>query len=410
MCIIVGVFAAAWSTTPRIVFGQGLEGVGYGFDWETYGVMTERFAENPGPLTPPLCFRFVVPMLVHYLGLGTFRGYFVGNSISFVAGCVLAYRLARHFQASRGASLLIAYGFAVLKMGLKFSLYYPVQMDAAGTALLMAITYATVRRAHVSWMVLMSVAVGVRENLALMAGFYILHELRHGMRVRELFRIVAVVAVPAAALLISRVYPVFPPYPNSRPTTTTLAFWVNDMLASPSRQAIWVMAYVNAFGMLLVPAGMRALQILRFHLAAPEWAYLASATLALSIIGGADVDRFAHWLAPVAVAVSAVLSHQFGPLAPTRTAWAHWLLLHAAGTQLVTPWFASEAFYRTRWALTCTADAYYWMSLNSAVVVAVALAMICHTLAARSSLVRGRGFPIAHGPGIPSEVGKAPAR
>jgi hypothetical protein len=30
----------------------------------------------------------------------------------------------------------------------------------------------------------------------------------------------------------------------------------------------------------------------------PEWAYLALVTVGLSILGGADVDRFTAWLAP----------------------------------------------------------------------------------------------------------------
>ena len=327
-------YLLARATTPLIPVNGG-----WGVDGLVYGKMTEGFGWFSTSAQGPFNKRFLVPMAVHASGLPTFTGYHLIDAVSFFACGVLVFALARRLGAEARRALVCVALFVPLKMGLRYWVHYPVLVDAPGMAFLLALVYCTVRGWNAGHAIVLAAAVFCRENLILLLPFHVLYQARGAAMARA----AAWSLLPVMLLIVSLRHPVVAAVPPFS-VRAELATFLHE-LADPDRQARIPLAYLNGLGLLLllpvlVPAGRRALRAL---LRQPAWLYYAVMTLALSILGGRDVDRFATWQLPFLIAVLARLE---APAMATGASWfwAHALALHAAAMSFLQPWRASLMF------------------------------------------------------------------
>jgi hypothetical protein len=370
--MIIATAALASLTTPQIGFGGGLLGLGYGHDGAIYGLMTEQFGAFEGRIVGQWGHRFLPPMLVHYSGLDTFTGFRVLNLTSHGLAAVLLYRIARALGLMRSAALLAVVFFSTLKFGLKFLVYYPVNTDGLGALLLMAIIWATLEKRHLVYTLAMVAAVATRENLLALMPFHALHLIRTGSGTG---RFVAAVLpqIPAlAAYWLSRKYPVFPGV-VSFPAWMAVKMGATQFVQSAASQQRLLLAYLNAVGVpliLLALAWRRAVVALG---ARYEWAYLVAVSLALSVVGGSDLDRFATWLAPAAIL--GVLALYIPRRGPVPRIWMYWLLIHVSAMEFFLPWFPEEPFYLSRYAAHAPGVAYTYIAVFSWALIAAVMAL-----------------------------------
>ena len=371
--IIASSAAIAFLTTPQIDYGEGQLGRGYGNDGVFYGRMTEHFAWFK--YTVPgwqFAYRPLAPMLVHYSGLDTFTGFRVLNLSSHALASLLVYRIGRHLHLPPVAALLAVGFLAILKFGLKFLVYYPVLTDGLGMLLLMTIIWATLEKRAWLYLLAMAAAVYTRENLLALTVFNALYLIRTGNGPRRFLTAAVLQLPPFAVYVLNRRHPVFLPLYDTGPWPM-LASWGRRFLLDPGWREVSFLAYCNSLGALLILALLSWRGVARFLGEHYEWAYYVGANAVLSIVGGADVDRYAVWLAPVAI--FALLSLDFSRPGPPPRIWLYWFALQAAAMEFFLPWFPDEAFSRSRCAAYATGTQLTYVTVFSWALIATVVAM-----------------------------------
>jgi hypothetical protein len=375
------VYAIAWVTTPQIDWGAGELGLGYGADGVHYGRMTERFAWFQEPGIGHHYYRILAPALVHYSGLDTFTGFHLLNVLSFVLASMLMYATARRLDFARETSLLALALFAVLKFGVKFWIYYPVLTDGLGTLLMMSIIYATVSRRDILYVASMSAAVFCRENLIVLVVFHLLHSIRCGRVADRYGRMLVLYGIPLMLLALSRAFPIFPVQVLSVGLLEYLGAHAWSFVSSPKTQGVFAIGYLNSLGLVVVLALYRAGHVARFLRVHYEWLYFAVTMIAMSIVLGVDVDRYALCLAPALIVASLDPVPRVDGSAARL--WVYLLLVHAASMELFLPWYPDRAFTNSLTAAHAQRDAYAALTMAS-------LALLSSLVAVRHVQREGR--------------------
>jgi hypothetical protein len=369
--LIVIPIAIAFLTTPQIGFGAGRLGLGYGHDGVLYGRMAEEFAWFAGPGLGRFSYRFLPSLLVHYSGLDTFTGFHVLNVVSHALASLLLYRIALDVGLRPGAALLAVALLAGLKFGLKFLVYYPVITDGLGLLLLMVIIWATLERRHAIYVLAMTAAAATRENLLALTLFNVLHLVRTERGPHRFLTALVLQVVPLTMFALGRLYPVFPQRhpPMAAFAWKQLVQFVND----PAMQGRFLLAYVNSLGILAILPVLSWQRVRAFLAERYEWAYYLAAHVALSTIGGLDFDRFAVWVAPVAIL--GLLAVDVPARGPLPRVWLTWLLLHLVAMEFGFPWSPEEAFYHSRYAGHPMSTGFAYIAVFSWALVAVVVTL-----------------------------------
>jgi hypothetical protein len=367
-------YVIAFLTTPRIGFGRGQLGVGYGHDGMTYGWMTEHgpFTGEAVPSGAPHVHRILAPLLVRWSGLDTFSGFASLNAVGYVAASVFLYGSARGLGLSRRAALLAVALFSICKFGLKFWLYYPVLPDGLATAAFIAILYATVTGHEVLYLTAMAVGVLCREDVLLMSGFYVLHSVRTGTWRTQRRRILLLQVPPFVVFALVREFPPFVPALNVNVLRTAVNT-AQAVLADPVRGAL---SFINALGVLVVVPLLLLRRVGRFFWDRYEWLYclLVMSTAALFRW---DVDRLVLWCAPIlALAELSACGDLTNPR--TRRAWSALFLLQLVAMEFVLPWFPDEAFYLARSATHAGRDGYVGIAASSGALALIIIVLAYH--------------------------------
>ena len=96
-------------------------------------------------------------------------------------------------------------------------------------------------------------------------------------------------------------------------------------------------------------------------------------SVALSAVAGTDFDRFATWLAPVAIL--GLLGLYFPGRGPVPRIRMYWLLIQAAAMEFFLPWFPEEAFYLSRYAAHAPGVAFAYVAVFSWALIAAVTAL-----------------------------------
>src|SRR5438309_11981803 len=122
--------------------------------------------------------------------------------------------LRRHYAISSGLALVAVGWWAVLPLGLRWALYYPVLPDTLGFFLLLALMVCALEGRFILFGGLLVVAALTRENLIALGPFlWLIHVRRDplGVTLRSLAG-----GLPAVLVYLAvRVFPVLPPPPDS---------------------------------------------------------------------------------------------------------------------------------------------------------------------------------------------------
>ena len=330
---IAGSNLLAILTTSPIDFGAGRLGLGYGHDGEIYGWMTEHFAWFRHRTAGPFAHRFIPPMLVHYSGLDTFTGFRVLNLGSYILASLLVYRVARDLPLSRMGAVVSVVLFETLNFGLKFLVYYPVLTDGLGQLLLMTVVWTTLTHRYVLYILAMAAAVSTRENLLILMFFNVLYVIRTGGR-RRIVLATLLQVLPLILFALSRAHPVF--QPDGEATWLVAGRAAKRFLMDPEQQTRFVLADLNSLGLLVVLTAYSWRKVWTSSRRSYEWAYFAAASLGIAVIGGADFDRFAVWLAPCLI--FSLLAVSFPLEGGASRLWIYWLVLQAVAMEFFLPW------------------------------------------------------------------------
>jgi hypothetical protein len=227
---------------------------------------------------------------------------------------------------------------------------------------MMSIIYATVSGRDALSAIAVSAAVFCRENLLALIVFNILHCFRCGPP-RRYVRTAVLHCVPILVFILSRIFPVFLPLTPDPGLTPFLNFGWN-FASMPGRQGVVAMGYLNARGLVLMLALYRGKHVAKFLTTHYEWLFYVVASLAMSIVVGVDVDRFALWLAPALIVAS--LDPEPAVEAGTVRLWAYLLFVHAASMELFLPWYPDRAFSDALCAPYARGEAYAAMTIGAA--------------------------------------------
>jgi hypothetical protein len=375
VALVLAPIAAALLTTPQIDFGVGRRGPGYGHDGLHYGWMAEEFAWSGRAVPAPYGYRFLPAMLVHYSGLDTFDGFRLLNLASLALASLVVFRIALALALPPAAAFLAVAYFGTAKYGAKFLVYYPVLTDGPGLLLLVVIVWATLERRHVVYLLAMAAAVATRENLLALVGFNALYGVRTGVGRRRLPGAVLLQVLPLALLWLSRRFPVFTPLGDAGGLDTALRRG-SQFVLDPALQGRFLLAYANSLGVLLILPLLAWRRTLAFLGARYAWAYYLAASVGLSVVGGRDFDRFALWLAPLAIpGVLALDVRRPGRVANVAVSW---LVLQVIAMEAVFPWFPDVGFYTGLSAAHATGPPLACMAAFSWILLAVVVAMRMH--------------------------------
>ncbi|MCX5885210.1 MAG: hypothetical protein NT096_04770 [Proteobacteria bacterium] len=343
--ILIG-YLVALVSTPQIDFGNGKEHSGYGHDGVYYGRMADDFTPFETRVYSPFCYRVLPSVLVFYLGIGTFHGFHLVNSICYALSCLLVYRLLRFYRVERLLSIVGVGFFIFLKFGLKFWLYYPILTDGLGTLLLFGILFGAVSGKHLLYLSFMVSAVFCRENLLALIPFHALCLLQRSKPGSKTGLLMLLNLVPVAVLVMSRRFPCVLPVGHYDALSSAWT-WGKVFLLNPTRQVEFFLAYINSLGVLAVYPFFEMRTTRRFLRQNACWSYFLLVNLAFSVVGGKDIDRFALWQAPLLIVlVMRSFSLSAGPHLVGRL-----LLLQAVWSELFIPWRGDVSFYFSRYAV-----------------------------------------------------------
>src|SRR4029453_18463275 len=149
----------------------------------------------------------------------------------------------------------------------------------------------------------LAVGVACRENLIVLGAFNVVSVLRTaGERGRSIpwGQTLVTNLIPVAAVILYHTYPIFIP-DSDHSIIAVMRKWGTEFLMGPNRQMIIPAGYLGSLGMLAVVPLIFRHSFGAFLKRRPEWTIYVLITLALSILGGLDIDRFALWQTPAIV-------------------------------------------------------------------------------------------------------------
>lgn len=341
--------------TPSLQFNDGF---GY-LDGQSYGAMARSLRTGEHfEILSPYAYRVLPAAIVAWSGLEYRFGFLVLNILAFTAAAGALYGLLTHYGTrSRSALLLVAW-WLLLPAGLRFAEYYPVLIDGVGMAMTTGLLWAVVSGAASAWVIVLALAVLVRENLLLLAPLPAFASQRRGAAFGQGRALL--LAIPAiAAIFIVRLLP--PISAANGPSTFDDAIRNGRWFLENADARSWrfLAAPVSTLGMLFVLPALhprRSAAFLRRH---PLWLYYVLVSLVVAPIGGGDFDRFAFFLSP-ALAVLTADSADLGG----RTTWLL-TALHVLATRSVIPVGADEASYRAFNVATMSLSALILLSVST---------------------------------------------
>jgi hypothetical protein len=327
--------------TPRIAFNDGL-----GFDGRVYAWLTQALrGDHSVVVVPPWSFRLVPSGIVAATGLEVKLGFLLLDLLSALGSAWLLYRLLRHYAISPALALLAVGWWAVLPLGLRWALYYPVLPDTLGFFLLLALLVSAIEGRFLLFGGLLVVAALTRENLIALGPFlWLLHVRRDPVGVT--LRSLAVGAPAVLVYLAVRLFPVVPPPPEFTnwaeryQIDVNLRFVFENIDAHAWRYVLAAPLTLGMFFALPLAWPRRLLGFLRreFH-----WAYYLVMSFVVALVGGRDDDRYLYVLVPAL----AVFVFHLAPSSLWRSAWRVGALtvLHLAAVRFLWPVGTSETEY-----------------------------------------------------------------
>jgi hypothetical protein len=332
------VFALLAPFTPPIAFNNGL-----GYDGRVYADLTAAMrGDHSGTVVPPWSFRLLPSAIVAASGLDVRFGFLIVNLLSGLGSAWLLYRLLRHYGISLPLILLAVGGWAVLPLGLRWAIYYPVLPDTLGFFLLLALIVTALEGRFLLFAGLLIAGTLTRENLIAMGPFLWLVHVRRdplGVTARSLAVGLAAVAVYFAV----RVFPIIPPPPDygnwaeryNIGLNLSQVFWNYDAHAWR-----YGLAALLSLGMFFVLPFAWPRRVLAFLGRERHWTYYLVMTYVVTLVGGRGDDRYLYALVPAL----AVLVFQVAPSTLWQSAWRVGALavLHLVAVRFLWPVGASE--------------------------------------------------------------------
>jgi hypothetical protein len=327
--------------TPRIAFNDGL-----GFDGRVYAWLTQALrGDQSVTVVPPWSFRLAPSGIVALTGLEVKLGFLLLDLVSALGSAWLLYRLLRHYAVSPALTLLAVGWWAVLPLGLRWALYYPVLPDTLGFLLLLALMVAALERRYAVFAGLLIVAALTRENLIALGPFLWLAHIRRdpvGVTLRSL-----AVGVPAVLVYFAvRFVPVIPPPPDFTNWGERYQIGLNLRFVFENIDAhAWryILAAPLTLGMFFALPFAWPRRVLAFLRREKHWAYYLVMTFAVALFGGRDDDRYLYVLVPAL----AVFVFHLAPSSLWLSAWrlSALTLLHLAAVRFLWPVGTSESQY-----------------------------------------------------------------
>jgi len=327
--------------TPRIAFNDGL-----GFDGRVYSWLTQALRGDPSvTVVPPWSFRLAPSAIVAATGLEVKLGFLLLDLGSALGSAWLLYRLLRHYAIAPALALLAVGWWAVLPLGLRWALYYPVLPDTLGFLLLLALMVSAFEGRFLIFGGVLIVAALTRENLIALGPFLWLVHVRRdpvGVTLRSL----AVGAPAVLVYLAVRLFPVVPPPPDFTnwaeryQIDVNLRFVFENIDAHAWRYVLAAPLTLGMFFALPFAWPRRLFDFLRSEL---HWAYYVVMSFVVALVGGRDDDRYLYVLVPAL----AIFVFHLAPLSLWRSPWrvAALTVLHLLAVRFLWPVGTSEAEY-----------------------------------------------------------------
>ena len=343
--VAIGIAAIAFVLlapfTPRIAFNDGL-----GFDGRVYAWLTQNLrGDHSIAVVPPWSFRLAPSAIVAASGLEVKLGFLLLDLVSALGSAWLLYRLLRHYAVSPALALLAVGWWAVLPLGLRWAVYYPVLPDTLGFFLLLALMVSALEGRFAVFGGILVVAALTRENLIALGPFlWLIHVRRDpvGVTLRSL-----AAGVPAVLIYLAvRVFPVVPPPPDFTnwaeryQIDVNLRFVFENIDAHAWRYLLAAPLTLGMFFALPFAWPRRLLAFLRREI---HWAYYVVMSFVVALVGGRDDDRYLYVLVPAL----AVFVFHLAPSSLWRSAWRVGALtvLHLAAVRFLWPVGTSESEY-----------------------------------------------------------------
>jgi hypothetical protein len=343
--LAIGIAAVAFIVlapfTPRIAFNDGL-----GFDGRVYAWLTQALrGDHSVTVVPPWSFRLAPSAIVAATGLEVKLGFLLLDLLSALGSAWLLYRLLRHYAIAPVLALLAVAWWAVLPLGLRWAIYYPVLPDTLGFFLLLALMVSALEGRFLVFGGVLVVAALTRENLIALGPFLWLVHLRRdpvGVTLRSL----AVGAPSVLVYLAVRLFPVVPPPPEFTnwaeryQIDVNLRFVFENIDAHAWRYVLAAPLTLGMFFALPFAWPRRLFGFLRREL---HWAYYVVMSFVVALVGGRDDDRYLYVLVPAL----AVFVFHLAPPSLWRSAWrvGALTLLHLAAVRFLWPVGTSESEY-----------------------------------------------------------------
>ncbi len=333
------VFALLALFTPPIAFNDGL-----GYDGRVYADLTAALrGDHSGTVVPPWSFRLLPSVIVAASGLEVKLGFLLVNLLSGLGSAWLLYRLLRHYAVSPPLILLAVGGWAVLPLGLRWALYYPVLPDTLGFFLLLALIVAALEGRFLLFAGLLIAGTLARENLIALGPFLWFANVRRdplGVTLRSL-------AVGLAAVLVYfavRVFPLVPPPPEYENWVERYHIGLNLRQVFENYDAhAWRYAFAPllSLGMFFALPFAWPRRALAFLGRERHWAYYLVMTFVVALVGGRGDDRYLYSLVPLL----AVLTLSVAPSTLWRSSWRVGTLavVHLVAVRFLWPVGTSES-------------------------------------------------------------------
>ena len=343
--VAIGIAAIAFVLlapfTPRIAFNDGL-----GFDGRVYAWLTQNLrGDHSIAVVPPWSFRLAPSAIVAASGLEVKLGFLLLDLVSALGSAWLLYRLLRHYAVSPALALLAVGWWAVLPLGLRWAVYYPVLPDTLGFFLLLALMVSALEGRFAVFGGILVVAALTRENLIALGPFlWLIHVRRDpvGVTLRSL-----AAGVPAVLIYLAvRVFPVVPPPPDFTNWAERYQIDVNLRFVFENIDAhAWryLLAAPLTLGMFFALPFAWPRRLLAFLRRETHWAYYVVMSFVVALVGGRDDDRYLYVLVPAL----AVFVFHLAPSSLWRSAWRVGALtvLHLAAVRFLWPVGTSESEY-----------------------------------------------------------------
>jgi hypothetical protein len=327
--------------TPRIAFNDGL-----GFDGRVYAWLTQALrGDHSVVVVPPWSFRLAPSAIVAATGLEVKLGFLLLDLLSALGSAWLLYRLLRHYAIAPALALFAVAWWAVLPLGLRWALYYPVLPDTLGFFLLLALLVCALEGRFLLFGGVLVVAALTRENLIALGPFLWLVHVRRDP-VGATLRSLAVGAPAVLIYLAVRLFPVIPPPPDFTnwaeryQIDVNLRFVFENTDAHAWRYLLAAPLTLGMFFALPFAWPRRLFEFLRREL---HWAYYLVMSFVVALVGGRDDDRYLYVLVPAL----AVFVFHLAPPALWRSPWrvATLTVLHLLAVRFLWPVGTSEAEY-----------------------------------------------------------------